>query len=141
MPFVKVVEDQEIYNFGMGHFGHYSSNFWRKTRSKNAKWKWFRLGAPELCRATSARHPVHAPAVGPPGPGCRGIPVTVGSPASHRRPRANIPSPHAASPRVGQNRLTPAAARHWPAEPSLAAQPLPASPYPAPCRRLVCAPP
>jgi hypothetical protein len=30
-PFVKVVEDQEIYNFGIQMFVHYSSIFWRKT--------------------------------------------------------------------------------------------------------------
>jgi hypothetical protein len=29
-PFVKVVEDQEIYNFGIQMFVHYSSIFWRK---------------------------------------------------------------------------------------------------------------
>jgi hypothetical protein len=32
-PFVKVVEDQEIYNFGIQMFVHYSSIFWRKTQS------------------------------------------------------------------------------------------------------------
>jgi hypothetical protein len=30
-PFAKVVEDQEIYNFGIQMFVHYSSIFWRKT--------------------------------------------------------------------------------------------------------------
>jgi hypothetical protein len=42
-PFVKVVEDQEIYNFGIQMFVHYSSIFWRKTQSKCASLSYFWL--------------------------------------------------------------------------------------------------
>jgi GDP-D-mannose dehydratase len=42
-PLVKVVEDQEIYNFGIQVFVHYSSIFWRKTQSKCASLSYFWL--------------------------------------------------------------------------------------------------
>jgi hypothetical protein len=42
-PFVKVVEDQEIYNFGIQMFVHNSSIFWRKTQSKCASLSCFWL--------------------------------------------------------------------------------------------------
>jgi hypothetical protein len=41
MPFVKVVEGHEIYNFGIGHLGHFSLNFWRNYWSKWASPKFF----------------------------------------------------------------------------------------------------
>jgi hypothetical protein len=58
-PFVKVVEDQEIYNFGIQMFAHYSSIFWRKTQSKCASLSCFgswrsRARRPRRRRASAA---------------------------------------------------------------------------------------
>jgi hypothetical protein len=47
-PFVKVGEDQEIYNFGIGHFGYFSLNFWRNCWSKWVSPKCFGTSALEL---------------------------------------------------------------------------------------------
>jgi hypothetical protein len=40
-PFVKVVEDQEIYNFAIHCLDHFYSTFWSFCQSNMATWKHF----------------------------------------------------------------------------------------------------
>jgi hypothetical protein len=63
-PFVKVAEDQEVYNFGIQMFVHYSSNFWRKTQSKCASLSCFGSSR-SRARRLRRRRASAAPPLGP----------------------------------------------------------------------------